>query len=87
MNQMSGLLGGHGRLDAEVEPGGHDDVVALVHQAWMCVAYSDGILRDDDGRLVGSEGAAPSLAPTNVYSLKFLSLTVPTSVTTPIFIA
>src|SRR5918993_3171 len=28
--------------------------------------------------------AAPCCAPTNVYSLKFLSLTVPTSVTTPI---
>src|SRR6266705_6936974 len=51
----------------------------------MFFANSDESFGTTTGGSAAPSAEAPFLAPTYVYSLKFLSLTVPTSVATPIF--
>src|ERR1700682_4659003 len=51
----------------------------------MFLANSDESFGTTTGGSAAPRAEAPFLAPTYVYSLKFLSLTVPTSVATPIF--
>src|SRR5919198_4823860 len=54
----------------------------------MSVAYSDASFGTANGTSPAVPmSAAPAWAPLYVYSLKFLSLIVPTSVTTPTFSA
>src|SRR5215831_6064344 len=48
-------------------------------------AYSDALVGTIDCGSAAPIAAAPSCAPLNEYSLKFLSFRVPMSVTTPIF--
>src|SRR3954471_17724389 len=52
---------------------------------WMSEAYSVLSLGTTTSGSAAPMSWAPSLAPSNEYWLKFLSSTVPTSVTTPIF--
>src|ERR1700675_1687217 len=51
----------------------------------MFFANSDESLGTTTGGSTAPNALAPFFAPRYVYSLKFLSLTVPTSVATPIF--
>ena len=51
---------------------------------WMFLRVVRRVLRDDGRRLGGADGGRPCLGALVVYSLKFLSSSVPTSVTTPI---
>src|SRR5439155_22165896 len=52
---------------------------------WMFLASSEASFGTTTGGSAAPSAVAPALAPLLVYSLKFLSLTVPTSVETPIF--
>src|SRR5439155_25682660 len=51
----------------------------------MFLASSEASFGTTTGGSAAPSAVAPALAPLKVYSLKFLSLTVPTSVVTPIF--
>src|SRR5688500_18408421 len=52
---------------------------------WISDAYSDASAGTATLTSPAPTAVAPFCAPTNEYSLKFLSSTVPTSVTTPTF--
>src|SRR3972149_6118869 len=53
--------------------------------AWRAGSYSEASFGTVTGGSAAPIACAPALEPTNVNSLKFLSLTLPPSVTTPIF--
>src|SRR3954462_1244979 len=85
MNQIPGFaLAAHAVPTPRLKP-----AVTMTSKLWSMYAcrsfaYSDASLGTVYGGFAALMAAAPFVAPRYVYSLKFLSFTVPTSVTTPI---